>query len=268
LIISKNKLNLQNLFLFFCLSLLSRFKFAKYSFEFAKEFTHDETIQLNRKLMLDLKIRRKIDILYNYFEVNEKILGYLLYRGPTVIMSLSKKDRDSSFSDLYYYLNNFRISYRFKKYTNCFINKYYKHFYLTTKYVDVYKNFIFIKNKINSKLNCLKFKKKILKSKLKKKKLIYFLLVTQKDFYSFYYNISINILTKKKNKMTFIRSPFIYKKSREQFIRSYVMYLFKIEKINFKNFYKITKKFELMFSKNLGGGSFLNYYVNIKYIKN
>jgi hypothetical protein len=220
--------------------------------------------------MIYLKLRRKIDILYNYFEVNLKILNSLLLRS-TVFMSLSKKDNDGSFSYLFYYLNTFKYSYRFKKYTNRFINKYYKHFYLTTKYVDVYKNLIFIKNKINAKINLFKFKKKRLKNnllnkKLKKKNLIYFLIFNQKHIYSFYYNNSINILTKKKNKLTFIRSPFIYKKYREQFIRSYVLYLFKLEKLNLKNLFKIKKKLELVFSTNIPG-FFFKYYFNIKYIK-
>jgi hypothetical protein len=144
---------------------------------------------------------------------------------------------------------------------------YYKHLCVTKAYYEINKNLIDLKNKINYKINSYIFKKKLLKKQKKKKKLIYFLLSHQKNLYSFYYNISINILIKKKNKMTFIRSPFIYKKSREQFIRSYVMYLFIIEKLNFKNFYKITKKFELMFSKNIPG-SFLKYYLNFKYIKN
>ncbi len=52
-----------------------------------------------------------------------------------------------------------------------------------------------------------------------------------------------------KNKMTIIRSPFIYKKSREHFIRFQVMYVFKLEKLNFKNLYKILKKLKLLFNK-------------------
>jgi hypothetical protein len=67
--------------------------------------------------------------------------------------------------------------------------------------------------------------------------------------------------------MIFIRSPFIYKKSREQFIRYYVMYLFKLEKLNLKNLYKIQTKLELMFIKNRTG-SFLKYHYNTKYTKN
>jgi ribosomal protein S10 len=191
-------------------------------------------------------------------------------RSSPIGISACAASKTKGFSFSYFYQTYSSYKYSLKKkinFTNNFINAYYKHLYITTQYYEINKKLIALKNKINYKRNLSIVKKQLLNKKLKKKNLIYYLVNIKKDIYSFYYNISINIVTKKKNRMTFIRSPFIYKKSREQFIRSYVMYLFKLEKLNFKNFYKITRKLELMFIKKISG-SFLKYYFNTKYNKN
>jgi hypothetical protein len=236
-----------------------------YDFKFLSDRFYS---QIYKKILFDLKLRRKIDILYNYEKVYDSLLGKYLANAHTINHSIGKKNKGLSFTELLtfdvFYLKKY---FRFRRFTNRFFNKYYKKFYLTTKYFEIYKSLIYLKNKINYKINNITLKKNLLNKKLTKKKLIYFLLNPNKDFYSFYYNISINILTKKKNKITLIRSPFIYKKSREQFIRSYVMYLFKLEKLNFKTLYKITKKLKLIFNKNISG-SFLKYYFSYKYLKN
>jgi hypothetical protein len=122
LTISKNKLNLNNLFLFFCLSLLHPFKFAEYRFEFESDFEIEELAQLNRKIMLDLKERRKIDIFYNYIDVNLKILVHLYFRS-LALDCVSSSGNGFSFSFVYYYLSTFKRDYIFKKYTNRFFNK-------------------------------------------------------------------------------------------------------------------------------------------------
>ena len=110
-----------------------------------------------KKILFDLKLRRKIDILYNY---DIAILLRSYFANAYTIRYIGKKNKALSFTELLAVdVFNLKKSWRFKRFTNQFLNKYYKKFYLTTNYFEVYKNLIYLKNKIKYKLNNYTLKK-------------------------------------------------------------------------------------------------------------
>jgi hypothetical protein len=55
--------------------------------------------QLYKKILFDLKLRRKIDILYNYHRVYNRLLGgYFVHANSGGIPDPGKKDKDFFFS--------------------------------------------------------------------------------------------------------------------------------------------------------------------------
>jgi hypothetical protein len=130
LIIWKNKLNVQHLFLFF--------SFILYPFQLWEDgpknyFEYDSYDKLTQKLMFNWKLKQKINIIQTYFYLYVRTLGDFK-KARQIYLNSGIKGICSHFG--------FNLNFIKFNFTKDFIDKYYKNLYITTNYFNIYINLI------------------------------------------------------------------------------------------------------------------------------